>query len=605
MARWSMCDITPTYDNLGRVTALTLPGSNAARSVGTVYDIFGRPTAITSAGRTLSYEYDPGFLWSQLGYPDGLKIRYNSDILGRITSIVEYNSAGVAVQTLATYAYDDLGRRTSVTYGNGVTTAYGFTPLSQLASLTHNLAGTANDVAFSFSYNAAGQMSTQDRNNDVYAWQNHFNVTRPYTANGQNQYTAVGTAQPSYDARGNLKSDGLYQFSFDAAGNFTSATGPQSMSLSYDALGRLAQTATSASITQFMYDGTAMIGEYDGAGTLLRRTVHGPGTDEPIVVYEGGVRKWLVADPRGSIIATTDASGTATATNSYGPWGEEGLAMSGRFGYTGQMRLPELGLMHYKARAYSPRYGRFLQPDPIGTNGGLNVYEYAGSDPVNASDPSGLDCVDLNYQLIICGSRSGGWGDGWPDFNGLLFLDGLSGFGYSNGYSNSGGSGAGGSNNNPKPGDKDCVDDGKGGCLEIAVTATKPKSNIWETDGYRLSALSTDPLGLCFSWGCRAEPGLEVPLFAPDDLITGAIAGKLAGKAAGRLLGPAGPVFGRGYAGIFNRNDMFRIGFAPGKNATAKDFYLQFRIVLGSKRGLSLGGYNAPVHWHIYFPGEF
>jgi RHS repeat-associated protein len=156
-----------------------------------------------------------------------------------------------------------------------------------------------------------------------------------------------------------------------------------------------------------------MIGEYDGAGTLLRRTVHGPGTDEPIVVYEGGSRKWLVADPRGSIIATTDASGTATATNSYGPWGEEGLAMSGRFGYTGQMRLPELGLMHYKARAYSPRYGRFLQPDPIGTNGGLNVYEYAGSDPVNASDPSGLCIIPIDfYQPLLQGYN--------PGYNGFL-----------------------------------------------------------------------------------------------------------------------------------------------------------------------------------------
>jgi RHS repeat-associated protein len=383
-------DLTPSYDNLGRVTALTLPGSNAARSVSTVYDIFGRPTSITSAGRTITYEYDPGFLWSRLVYPDGLKIQYDSDILGRITRIAEVTASGALVQLLATYAYDDLGRRTSVTYGNGSSTAYSYTPVSQLASLTQNLAGTANDVAFTFQYNAAGQIAAQDRSNDGYVWQNHFNVTRGYTANGQNQYTAVGTAQPSYDGRGNLKSDGLYQFSYDTAGNFTAAAGPNSMALSYDALGRLAQTASSASTTNFLYDGTAMIGEYDGAGTLLRRTIHGPGTDEPIVVYESGTRKWLHADPRGSIIAQSDASGTATATNSYGPYGEEGLAMSGRFGYTGQMRLPELGLMHYKARAYSPKYGRFLQPDPIGTEGGLNIYEYAGSDPVNASDPSGL-----------------------------------------------------------------------------------------------------------------------------------------------------------------------------------------------------------------------
>jgi RHS repeat-associated protein len=71
--------------------------------------------------------------------------------------------------------------------------------------------------------------------------------------------------------------------------------------------------------------------------------------------------------------------------------GEDGLSMAGRFGYTGQMRLPELGLYHYKARVYSPRYGRFLQPDPIGTNGGLNLYEYTLSDPINATDPWGLE----------------------------------------------------------------------------------------------------------------------------------------------------------------------------------------------------------------------
>jgi RHS repeat-associated protein len=393
-------DVTPSYDNLGRVTALTLPGSNAARSVSTSYDIFGRITSATTGGKTVTYEYDPGFLWSRLVYPDGLRIQYTSNVLGQVTSIAEVNAAGTVVQTLATYVYDDLGRRTSVTYGNGAVTSYGFTPISQLASLTHNLAGTANDVAFTFSYNAAGQMLNQGRDNDVYAWANHFNVTRPYTANGQNQYTQVGTAQPQYDGRGNLKSDGLYKFSFDTAGNFIDAQGPQSMALAYDALGRLAQTASSASTTNFLYDGDAMIGEYDGAGTLVRRTIHGPGTDEPIVVYEGGVRKWLIADPRGSIIATTDSTGTATATNSYGPWGEEGLAMSGRFGYTGQMRIPELGLMHYKARAYSPRYGRFLQPDPIGTDGGLNVYEYAGSDPVNNSDPSGLACNGTYSQYV-------------------------------------------------------------------------------------------------------------------------------------------------------------------------------------------------------------
>jgi RHS repeat-associated protein len=80
----------------------------------------------------------------------------------------------------------------------------------------------------------------------------------------------------------------------------------------------------------------------------------------------------------------------AVAINTYGPYGEEGLSMAGRFGYTGQMRLPDIGLMHYKARVYSPRYGRFLQNDPIGYAGGLNLYAYGENDPINLRDPSGL-----------------------------------------------------------------------------------------------------------------------------------------------------------------------------------------------------------------------
>ena len=48
------------------------------------------------------------------------------------------------------------------------------------------------------------------------------------------------------------------------------------------------------------------------------------------------------------------------------------------------------GLYYYRARAYSPTWGRFLQPDPIGYAGGANLYAYVNNDPLNNIDPDGL-----------------------------------------------------------------------------------------------------------------------------------------------------------------------------------------------------------------------
>jgi RHS repeat-associated protein len=54
------------------------------------------------------------------------------------------------------------------------------------------------------------------------------------------------------------------------------------------------------------------------------------------------------------------------------------------------MWMTELGIHHYKVRAYHPRLGRFMQTDPIREAGGINLYGYVGNDPVNGTDTTGL-----------------------------------------------------------------------------------------------------------------------------------------------------------------------------------------------------------------------
>jgi RHS repeat-associated protein len=145
--------------------------------------------------------------------------------------------------------------------------------------------------------------------------------------------------------------------------------------------------------------------EYDGAtGAIQRWYAYGLGSNDVLAQMNvpAATRATLIPDIQGSVIASIDSASGAVSKIGYLPYGKSGTTPP--FGFTAQRIDPETGgLYYYRARHYSPAWGRFLQPDPIGYAGSRgNLYAYVGNDPLNQIDPTG----QYTLQIGIAGGAT-------------------------------------------------------------------------------------------------------------------------------------------------------------------------------------------------------
>jgi RHS repeat-associated protein len=223
-----------------------------------------------------------------------------------------------------------------------------------------------------------------------------------------------GTRIFTYDAEGNIKTDGTLSFEFALHGRMRSVSGTAGKTTYwYNALGQRVRK-TGQDTTYYFYDGEGrVLGEYDRNGSAIQETVYldsipvvvlkqEKSNTVPYYIYadhintprvitrasdNGMVWRWDRADPFGA--AAPDAILTGTGTFAYNP----------RF--PGQLFDAESGLHQNYFRDYDPRTGRYLQSDPIGLKGGINTYTYTEGNPLSYSDPLGLKKFGKNHPHCI------------------------------------------------------------------------------------------------------------------------------------------------------------------------------------------------------------
>ncbi|HUB88265.1 MAG TPA: RHS repeat-associated core domain-containing protein, partial [Dyella sp.] len=393
-----------SYDALDRKSLVSYADGSGIQSS---YDAGNRLTSLTdSSSGTLSWSYDGLDRVTGTSSPQG-SLSYTYDAVGRRTSMT------AAAQATANYTYDNANHLTAITQGsetvqlaydadnrratlilpNGITVAYGYDTASELTGLTYTQSNGTTLGNLTYGYDADGRITSKGGTfaTDVLPTA----TTQAATFDLNDRETSFNGAGLTYDANGNLTSDGTNTYTWNARNQLVqiSQGSTVQLSFSYDALGRRIGKAVQGTATQFLYDGNNAVQEMQG-GTVNPILV-GPGVDERFARNDVTGRTYFLTDLLNSTIALTDSTGAIRQKYSYDPYGnvtpsDTTTGFTNPYQYTGrEADIP--GLYYYRARYYSPMMGGFISEDPI-TFGGkqLSFYAYVADDPLDNTDPLGL-----------------------------------------------------------------------------------------------------------------------------------------------------------------------------------------------------------------------
>ena len=375
---------------------------------------------------------------AQIAYPTGRSITYSYDVQGRISQVTTQPASGSPVTVLAnnfnynypftgplwfyygdgTWSYQsrDQDYRPWVRFDGTYFKYYSYDSASNIAS-----ASDMNNASLSYTYDATGPLvSAIDT-----ATSSFGTLTWLYDKNGnrQSETRNAGTMPYVYSPPNWLYQKGSDLRAKTANGNTASISGVASFT--YDGFNRLATSQTAAETTTYVYNalgerirkvnqnGLSTAFHYGPSGELLYEQDANGNTkayvwlnDRPLARIDNNAQIYYYhVDHLGTPQAMSDAAGATVWKADYEPFGKATVKVNT---VENNLRLPgqyydrETGLHYNYFRDYEPGTGRYVQSDPIGLDGGLNLYAYVGGNPITRKDPLGLcDAEDYACQAAV------------------------------------------------------------------------------------------------------------------------------------------------------------------------------------------------------------
>jgi len=403
--------ISYQYDASGNRTQLADPNNGGITAY--TYDDDNRLTGVTRGTASTTYQYDSLGRQTRVDYPNGTYAQYTYNSQRNwLVSLANKNAAGTVLSSYS-YTYDKAGNRLSVTENGGSAVSYTYDNIYQLTSETRT--GT-NAYSITYQYDGAGNRTQMVKSG----------TTTSYTYNNNNQLltetTGGITVTYSYDGNGNLLSKtgggNTTTYSWNRRNHLLSVSEPSgNTAYEYDGDGTRISKTQSGVKTKYINDVALrlvqVLMETNSTGIVQATYTYGKGL---ISMKRADANSYYHYDGLGSTRQLTNASSTVTASYTYDSFGNV-VASSGSitnaYGFTGEQQFNEAdNLVFLRARYYKPSIGRFINRDPIGYEGGMNLYTYVRNNPVMFKDPLGMDCQsdaqnardDCEFRgLLVCG----------------------------------------------------------------------------------------------------------------------------------------------------------------------------------------------------------